>query len=118
LTGVCYTEPVIDPSSAAAALQKALSALGRHGSTFNPHTMQSHYADPTELRAASTLGHAGANGSDSFYEAYIIKPTGVDRSTIDSRACHGNHARRHLQTFGLISRIPRLHYGFFSLVFS
>jgi len=78
---------VIDPSSAAAALQKALSALGGRGSTC---TYNSHYADPSELRAATTLGHAGANDSDSFYEAYIIKPTVSDRSTIDSRPCQGN----------------------------
>jgi len=88
---------VIDPGSAAAALQKALSALGHSGayttSTNTHNTAQSSYAsgyaDPTELRAGSTLG-AGGSGSDSFYEAYIIRPTVVERSTIDSRACHGN----------------------------
>ena len=85
------TEPVIDPGSAAAALQKALSALG-HSSAYtstNTHSTQSGYADPSELRPESDVG-AGGSGTDSFYEAYIIRPTVVERSTIDSRACKGN----------------------------
>ena len=91
------SEPVIDPGSAAAALQKALSALGRNSAytSTDTHTTQSGYgsgyADPSELRAG-TAG-PGSSGTDSFYEAYIIRPTAVvERSTIDSRARQGNHA--------------------------
>jgi len=84
---VADPEQVIDPGSAAAALQKALSALGRSGaySSTDNHTTQSAgyssgYADPSELR----VGAAGS-GTESFYEAYIIRPTVVERSTVDSR---------------------------------
>jgi len=78
---------VIDPSSAAAALQKALSALGSSStySSADRHTTQTAgYADPSDLRARPS------DDTDSFYDAYIIRPTVVERSTIDSKACQGN----------------------------
>ena len=81
-----FSEPVIDPGSAAAALQKALSALVHNNAytSTNTHSSQSGYADPNELRAGSSVA-VGGSGSDSFYEAYIIRPTAVERSTIDGR---------------------------------
>jgi len=86
------TEPVIDPGSASAALQKALSALGHssaYTSSSDTHTTQCGYADPGELRVGTTA--TTGSGTESFYEAYIIRPTVYERSTVDSRTCHGNH---------------------------
>ena len=114
--GVCVTvtEPVIDPGSAAAALQKALSALG-HSSGYasaDAHTIRSAYgsvyADPNELRAgtAATTG----SGTDSFYEAYIIRPTVVERSTIDSRACQGKAAPDGVTSLTITKTIKQLKY--------
>jgi len=90
MKSVAVSEPVIDPGSAAAALQKALSALGP-SSAYTSSGYGSGYADPSELRAGSTIG-PGGSGTDSFYEAYIIRPTVVERSTIDSRGCQGNQS--------------------------
>jgi len=98
-------EPVIDPRSAAAALQKALSSLGHGGSAYaSTDTDASYYGagyvDHGELRpGGSGFGGPAAGGcegseSSSFYGAYIIRPTVVERSTIDSRPCQGITASR------------------------
>jgi len=96
-------EPVIDAGSAAAALHKALSALGPNSpytSSAGPYTAGSPetrgyaggYVDPAELRAGpGTAEYSESGETDSFYGAYIIRPTVVDRSTVDSR---GNRAVR------------------------
>ena len=94
---------MIDAGSAAAALHKALSALGPHGAYSSPDAAYGGgYVDPGELRAAgSGVGGGGTAAEtgigetdDSFYGAYIIRPSVVERSTIDSRACQGNTASR------------------------
>ena len=90
ISAVCggYTEPVIDAGSAAAALHKALSALGPN-STYSSSSDTGYgggYVDPGQLRAASSTAAPGSSGEmDSFYGAYIIRPTVVERSTVDRR---------------------------------
>ena len=69
----------LGPSSAYTSTDSRTMQTGYHGG----------YVDPNELRAATV--RKGHSETDSFYDAYIIRQSFFERSTIDNRGCHGNH---------------------------